>query len=68
MHERSGAAIDSVLNTCVDFKTLDNITAVLIGFRGIEHLASGKRPLSSHEPTELNMDWEKLEKEAHDEA
>lgn len=70
MHEKSGHAIDALLNQCVNFKTLDNITAVLVGFKGIERMAQGKRPVSSPQylPTELNMDWDKLEKEAVEES
>jgi hypothetical protein len=38
LHEKSGLIIDGVLNACVDNRTLDNITAVLIGFKGIERI------------------------------
>ena len=32
VHARCGLAVDGVLNSCVNAKALDNITAVLIGF------------------------------------
>lgn len=55
--ERSGAIIDSVLNSCVEFKTLDNITAVMIGFRGLGKIVESKRP--SVHATEIEFDWDK---------
>ena len=36
MHERCGASIDSILNGCIEQKTLDNVTAVIIGFKSYE--------------------------------
>ncbi len=42
VHERCGAAVDNVLVTCVEQKTLDNITAVIIGFNGFEKMTSLK--------------------------
>jgi protein phosphatase 2C family protein 2/3 len=38
-HERSGQMIDNLLNSCIERKTLDNVTAVLIGFQSLESLA-----------------------------
>lgn len=38
MHEKSGLVIDQILNDCVEQKTLDNITAVMIGFKGFERI------------------------------
>ena len=37
-HERSGASIDELLISCVEQKTLDNITAVIIGFNGLDRI------------------------------
>ena len=39
MHEKSGLVIDQILNHCVEQKTLDNITAVMIGFKGFERIS-----------------------------
>ena len=36
VHQRCGSAIDMVLHECVNEKTLDNITAVIIGFSNFE--------------------------------
>jgi protein phosphatase 2C family protein 2/3 len=36
VHQRCGSAIDMVLHECVNEKTLDNITAVIIGFSNLE--------------------------------
>jgi hypothetical protein len=57
VHERSGAIIDSVLNSCVESKTLDNITSVLIGFRGLGKIVENKRV--SMPATEIEFDWDK---------
>jgi hypothetical protein len=46
-----------VLNSCVEFKTLDNITAVMIGFRGLGKIVESKRP--SIPATEIELDWDK---------
>jgi len=53
------------LNACVENRTLDNITAVLIGFKGLEKMIELKKKFS--ECTELQLDWDKLEKEVEDE-
>ena len=36
IHEKCGQAIDKILHKCVWDKTLDNITAVIIGFENFE--------------------------------
>jgi len=36
VHEKCGQSVDAVLNGCVNRKTLDNITAVIIGFNRYE--------------------------------
>lgn len=56
-HERSGQMIDNVLNSCIEHKTLDNVTAVLIGFQSLESM--GKTTVNA-EPTKLIFDWVKL--------
>ena len=38
MNEAAGRLIDDVLIDCVEHTTLDNITAVLIGFKGYENI------------------------------
>lgn len=43
MHARCGQAVDGVLNECVNSKTLDNITCVLIGFNNFEKLIERAR-------------------------
>lgn len=43
VHERSGNMVDTILTSCVENKTLDNITAVLIGFKGLEKIIETKR-------------------------
>lgn len=42
VHERCGAAVDSILATCVENKTLDNITAIVISFNGFERMLSNR--------------------------
>ena len=42
LHERCGAAVDKVLVNCVEKKTLENITAVIIRFNGFERMTSNK--------------------------
>lgn len=36
VHQRCGSSIDMLLHECVNEKTLDNITAVIIGFQSYE--------------------------------
>lgn len=36
VHQRCGSAIDMMLHECVNEKTLDNITSVIIGFQNYE--------------------------------
>lgn len=43
MHARCGSSVDGVLNQCVNQKTLDNITCVIIGFNGFEKLIEKAR-------------------------
>ena len=43
VHARCGLGVDGVLNGCVNSKTLDNITAVLIGFQSFEKLIEKSR-------------------------
>jgi len=54
-----------VLNLCVENKTLDNITAVLIGFKGLEKIIESKKALG--QLTETFLDWTKTEKDVNDE-
>ena len=64
MHSRCGEFIDIILNSCVEAKTLDNITAVVIGFPSCERLLDPSKNLHHDEPTEVQFDWEQLEKES----
>lgn len=43
MHARCGTSVDAVLNECVNQKTLDNITCVIIGFNNFEKLIDRAR-------------------------
>ena len=43
VHARSGLAVDTVLNESVEQKTLDNITAVIIGFQSFENMIDRAR-------------------------
>lgn len=65
VHERCGASVDKVLIQCVEQKTLDNITAVIIGFSGFEKMVSNRLNyyLNPKIP-EVKFDWEALEIEA----
>jgi protein phosphatase PTC2/3 len=38
LHSKAGDGIDRLLHGCVEEKTLDNVTAVLIGFKHLEEL------------------------------
>lgn len=38
LHSRAGDAIDRTLHCCINNKTLDNVTAVMIGFKNLEEL------------------------------
>ncbi len=57
--------IDNVLNQCIEHKTLDNVTAVIIGFQALEALCE---TFIQIEPTELLFDWDKISKEADEET
>lgn len=43
LHSRCGASVDGVLNECVNQKTLDNITSVIIGFNCFEKIIERAR-------------------------
>ena len=43
VHARCGQSVDKVLNTSVEEKTLDNITAVVIGFQSFENIIDKAR-------------------------
>ena len=43
VHARCGLSIDTTLNECVDQKTLDNITCVIIGFQSFENMIDKAR-------------------------
>lgn len=69
MHARCGSSVDGVLNQCVNQKTLDNITCVIIGFNGFEKLIEKARTTGGRndrvrdaemiaEETQLNWDEE----------
>jgi len=68
MHARCGAAVDQALNECVNQKTLDNITCVVIGFNNFEKMidkartTGGRNDLirdSSVVADEVELEWEK---------
>jgi serine/threonine protein phosphatase PrpC len=44
MHQKAGLVVDKVLHECVNFKTLDNITAVMIAFNNFEAITSPDEP------------------------
>lgn len=49
VHQRCGSAIDMLLHECVNEKTLDNITAVIIGFGNFEsHVEKARTTASSN--------------------
>lgn len=68
VHARCGQAVDMVLNQTVNEKTLDNITAVIIGFQSFEKMIekarstgvrkTALRPLAG-DPEDFELDWEK---------
>lgn len=67
MHARCGAAVDSALNECVNQKTLDNITTVVIGFNNFEKMidkartTGGRNDLirdSTVVADEVELEWE----------
>ena len=64
VHDRCGAAVDKILVTCVEAKTLDNITAVIIGFNGFEKMTNIKGYQLNPKITEVKFDWDVLEVEA----
>ena len=43
VHARCGLSIDTALNECVEQKTLDNITCVIIGFQSFENMIDKAR-------------------------
>jgi protein phosphatase PTC2/3 len=38
LHSKAGDAIDRILHACINEKTLDNVTAVMIGFKNLEEM------------------------------
>jgi len=65
MHERCGAAVDRILNSCVEHKTLDNITAVIIGLNGFEKMAKNRLNYYVNlKISEAKFDWDLLDTEA----
>ena len=67
MHARCGAAVDASLNECVNQKTLDNITSVIIGFNNFEKLIDRARTTGARNDKirdagvvaeEYELDWE----------
>ena len=76
MHERCGLSVDAILNGCVESKTLDNVTAVVIGFKNyeqiIEKVNRGGPAASILQPSRENLvthdfDWQAEEDELYDE-
>lgn len=68
LHARCGASVDGVLNECVNQKTLDNITSVIIGFNSFEKLIERARTTGARnekiresmlEAETVELDWEK---------
>jgi len=68
MHARCGAAVDATLNECVNQKTLDNITCVVIGFNNFDKLIERARTTGARnekirdttvDAEEYELDWEK---------
>lgn len=55
--------IDNVLNQCIEHKTLDNVTAVIIGFQSLETMCDKK---IFAEPNEIQLNWDSLQKEAEE--
>ena len=74
MHARCGAAVDSSLNECVNQKTLDNITCVIIGFSNFEKLIDRARTTGARNDKirecnfadEVDLDWEQEMAEVED--
>lgn len=67
MHARCGAAVDGSLNECVNQKTLDNITCVIIGFNNFEKLIERARTTGARNDKirdasvvaeEIDLDWD----------
>lgn len=67
MHARCGAAVDGCLNECVNQKTLDNITCVIVGFNNFEKLIERARTTGGRNDKirdasvvaeEVELDWD----------
>ena len=58
-HQISGNAIDTLMFNCVESRTLDNITGVLIGFEGFQRMCESI--LRREAPTQTELNWDKLE-------
>ena len=67
MHARCGSAVDASLNECVNQKTLDNITCVIIGFNNFEKLIERARTTGGRNDKireanavaeEVQLDWD----------
>ena len=67
MHARCGASVDAALNECVNQKTLDNITCVIIGFNNFEKMIEKARTTGARNDKirdknipalEEDLDWE----------
>ena len=64
LHSKAGDSIDRILHGCVEEKTLDNVTAVMIGFKNLEELCEkGYRPPHQEEIPESLMEHENVEDE-----
>jgi uncharacterized NAD(P)/FAD-binding protein YdhS len=68
VHFRCGAAVDASLNDCVNHKTLDNITCVVIGFNNFEKVIERARTTgartekirdTTQDAEEFELDWQK---------
>jgi serine/threonine protein phosphatase PrpC len=60
VHQRCGSAIDMLLHECVNEKTLDNITSVIIGFQNYETQVEKARSSQNNGPL-LGFTKNKLE-------
>lgn len=67
IHARCGSSVDACLNECVNQKTLDNITCVIVGFANYEKLIERARTTGGKndkirdtqtDVEEVELDWE----------
>lgn len=64
LHTKAGDSIDRILHGCVEEKTLDNVTAVMIGFKNMEELTEkGYRTPKTESIPESLMESENVEEE-----